>query len=280
MKKLSLWIAVALVCFLGLTFLTCDDDDSSTSSEQDDDDTVDDDDDDDTDDDDTDDDDDTTDDDDEAGNYALEFAGKEQYVQVPESYSLDITGTEITVEAWVYAHAIDPEAETGIAKKMFSDFYLGDVGWKLYLYEGKVRFAACNTLCFIARADDAFVLDKWTHVAGTYNGEESAIWIDGVKAGSRAAEGIPFGDYVTTSSVIIGATSINEWQGFDLVIDEVRITEADLYESAFTPEQTLSVGEYTRALWHFDEGEGLRVYDASEHENEGAVNGATWVERE
>ena len=76
----------------------------------------------------------------------------------------------------------------------------------------------------------------------------------------------------------------NYWQFFDGVIDDVRIS--NVARSTFDLSEPLTVDSGTIALWHFDEGEGQIVYDASENLNDGMLgstegiddNDPTWTD--
>jgi len=270
------WLLITLlICCVSLAVFTCDDGDSSTSSEQADDDDNDDNDSDNPFDDDDDDDDDSADDDDETEeNFALAYSGYDQCTRINHADSLEITDNAITVEAWIFP-ADFVEDNVIAAKISITDDHLQH-GWVLFLNHGKLVFYAHG--CGIIESRDVISMTKWTHVAGTCDGREVSIYIDGVHAGLYLTTGCQIEDNV--SDVTIGSRMNCDWNNFSGLIDEVRISGEALYYDDFTPEETMSVGEETMALLHFNEGEGETAYDAGEHANDGTIYRATWVERE
>jgi len=228
------------------------------------------------DDDDTDDDaDDDTDDDTEV-NYAVSFDGIDDYVVVPDSPSLDVT-TGMTIEAWVYVRSSDSSQLINIVGHY--DYESADInqGWLLRIADGRFRFEIMNDSNHKAWADTGVNLNKWIHVAGTFDGEAVRLWVDGVKVKETPYDstiGQPWGNlYMATNSI---ATRYF----FDGIIDEVRLSSAAQYDATFTPSAELAADSHTIGLWHFDEGEGDIAYDSSGFDNHGTLHGAEWVERE
>lgn len=60
-------------------------------------------------------------------------------------------------------------------------------------------------------------------------------------------------------------------------ITEVRLSQAARYTQDFKPETYLPNEPDTIALFHFDEGSGTVLHDASGHGHDGRIVGATWV---
>ena len=153
------------------------------------------------------------------GYSALDFDGVDDYVEVADSDTLDITDA-ITVEAWV---SLKGGSQTMI-RKNGNDWLLEWVGtmpqWGVltsdgwYLLNGSGDYASLN-------------LNQWYHIIGTYNGVESKIYIDGQEAATP----------ISCSGTIITSDSflrIGNWAGeiFNGFIDEVRI-----YSEALSAEQ-------------------------------------------
>jgi hypothetical protein len=124
----------------------------------------------------------------------------------------------ITVEAWVYPTALD-------GWKLICAHWGGAIvgSYHLGVEAGTPKFHI-NTGggTFFAPALDQLELDAWTHVAGTYDGSDVRIYIDGEEAGSASANG----DLESGSpdhDVIIGGKASREfpWNG---LLDEVRIS--------------------------------------------------------
>ncbi len=64
---------------------------------------------------------------------------------------------------------------------------------------------------------------------------------------------------------------------FHGVIDEVRISDCVRYRERFEPPARHETDENTLALYHFDQGQGGTLIDASGNENHAVIRGASWV---
>ncbi len=155
------------------------------------------------------------------GSGALDVDGIDDYVDCGNDPSLQITGTEITVAAWVKAR---PEVWwSGIAGKTASNW--AD-GYALFLHDD-------NTVNFYVAdwriASESFTADdQWHHVAGTYDGSNVRIWVDGV-------EGTPF-SYTGSISDSASPFEIGRIATLDVytvngTLDDVRIYNVALSES-------------------------------------------------
>ena len=254
-----------------------DDDDSGDGSDDDDlgndDDAADDDmvDDDDSGDDDVGDDDDTVDDDDDASaNYALNFDGANDYVSIADSFSLDATGSVLTVEAWVKVNELERGNQT-IVSKGFRGSSLG------YM----IRINHLDSLTFDigdgsgCSASDAFPISKlneWVHVAGVYSSPNSVLYLNGSAFASNNST-CSLGS--TDDDLHIGSMTTAFFFGH---IDEVRVSSVARYSTNFIPEDEFSSDQDTLGLWHFDEGTGNTTTDSSPNGNDGTLEGPTWVE--
>jgi hypothetical protein len=127
---------------------------------------------------------------------AFSFDGTNQYVAVPDSAGLN-PERELTVEAW-----INPEAQPGaIAPPIIKKAGAGSA---------PTEEAQATGYALELRGDGAVILgvylagtpghwafspavavpqNQWTHVAGVYDGESLAIYLNGEPAGSQPAPG-------------------------------------------------------------------------------------------
>jgi hypothetical protein len=135
------------------------------------------------------------------------------YAAVPNSTAISPT-TAITMEAWIY-----PRSYTNfptIAGKNFQTGY-----WLGLTTTGGIRFypRAGNAVDAPARAP----LFQWTHVAATYDGTTTRIYVNGTLAITSTAVSGPVG--VNTDSLYIGCDRFNGSRTyfFDGFIDELRI---------------------------------------------------------
>ncbi len=155
---------------------------------------------------------------------ALSFDG-EAYV---EAGSLDIPGKALTLAAWVY---FDPEAaledQRIISKSMGPEE--ADHFWMLSLTgdeEPQLRFRlrtvdsddTSTTTTLVS--SDSLIAGQWAHVAGTYDGGEMTLYLNGERIASMDKTGTIAQD--PTVNAFIGANhdGYGTWQGR---IDEVFV---------------------------------------------------------
>jgi hypothetical protein len=226
-----------------------------------------------------------------APSKALYFDGVDDYIEIPDSSSLDVTGF-ITMEAWVnftgyknccwnwvlvktYSH---PSNNTSYALS-FSNHYW-DAASSDKLLAG-VGITPGND------GADQFFVDAapvrngfWHHIAFTFDSaaSESRLYIDGVLSGIKPTSGqIRTTDFSVTIGTYLGWVP-GFFQGY---IDEVRIwnvarTSAQIAESMnrdLTGTEPGLVG-----YWNFSEGDGTTAYDLSGNGNHGTIYGQPlWV---
>ena len=114
---------------------------------------------------------------------------------------------------------------------------------------------------------------RWVHTAVTWDGQEITLFYDGVLQAQTAFAGTLFlgpADWLLT--IGNGCVCPDSFEGFHGYIDEVRISSISRYEADFEPQHQFTTDEFTVGLWHFDEGQGTVVADASDHENDGTLS--------
>jgi len=162
---------------------------------------------------------------------ALRFDGVDDYVQVADDDTLDIT-TAITIEAWVYM--VSAPSNMRIVCKPYSttawtDPYadyelvvLEETGWEEYpgraVYFGLTLGGSWTYLA--TTGTNMVPLNTWTHLAATYNGSAMAIYINGQQKVSNLASGA-----IASSGqpLFIGSRTPAPNEVFSGIIDEVRI---------------------------------------------------------
>ena len=151
-----------------------------------------------------------------SGGKAFSFDGG-TLIAVPSDVAV-VQPDIITVEAWVYP------VDLGSWKLICTHWGGAIVGsYHLGVETGIPKFHI-NTGAgtFFAPALDQLELDVWTHVAGTYDGSDVRIYINGEEAGSAGADG----DLESGSpdhDVCIGGKASREFQ-WNGLLDEVRIS--------------------------------------------------------
>jgi len=195
---------------------------------------------------------------------ALQFDGKDDYVDAGSSANLDITSA-ITVEAWV-----KPNTNTGqIVSKRNST--VGSSYQFLILSSGKARFSFwVSSSEKIVDSLSTISLNTWSHLVGTYNGSVITFYINGVLDNTTVTSG-SIDSYPTVSTRIGAVGSGFSTYYFNGLIDEVRIYNRALSETEIRY-------HYNRggpvAEWKFDEGSGSTVYDSTNNNNDGTLYGA------
>jgi Concanavalin A-like lectin/glucanases superfamily len=163
----------------------------------------------------------------QAANFSsdLAFDGTDDYVEVPNSTSLNLFAN-ITVDAWIYPTS-GGQYYTSIVDK-------GNVGSSAESYA--LFLDPDNTVGFLVNNDGtpggrgivfgstALTLNTWTHVAGTYDGSNVCVYVNGVQDNCAPQTG-PVNQ--TNDPVLIGESnregSIYTTSFFAGQIDEVHI---------------------------------------------------------
>ena len=119
--------------------------------------------------------------------YALEFDGKDDYVQVPDSDSLDIS-EEITIASWI---KVDSAKKRPFVISKAKAFCIEVVHFKkdgfrimgtLWL-DGKPRTVKMD------QKDEPMETDQWYHIALTYDGKTMSLYVNGELQASSKKKG-------------------------------------------------------------------------------------------
>ena len=112
-------------------------------------------------------------------NGALTLNGTNQYVDVPYSSSIDLTGTNLTIAAWVNISAVNGDYQAIFGKDFQYRLLLG-ANLSSFLFQiNSSTNAFSNTFA-------ALTFRTWHHVAVTYNGTTVNFYLDGQNVGSVA----------------------------------------------------------------------------------------------
>jgi RHS repeat-associated protein len=202
-------------------------------------------------------------------NYqSISLNGSTAYVEAPNSTSLNITGSAITLEAWVKMPVTNTGSYQIILEKAPASGTEG--GYELCITDqGKARIDIYYGAYYVGLIGNTVLsANTWHHVAGVYNGSQLQIYVDGAL------------DNSLSTSVTITSTSVSLLIGesrypyghsyFNGLIDEVRISNAAVYTANFTPQTHLTASGSTKGLWKFD---GSTPNDSSGNGNNGTLNG-------
>ncbi len=159
------------------------------------------------------------------GQISLNFDGINDFVDCGNNPITDITGTAITLEAWVYPTSFQPNIWQGnvINKGDISQTgYMLRVGGSGQVNFNFGSFGAWNELNSPA---GVLTLNTWHHIAGTYDGSFSRIYVDGIEVAST-----PHSSSIAsaTQPLYLGEDPQYVGRFFPGSIDEVRIWNTTL----------------------------------------------------
>jgi len=139
---------------------------------------------------------------------AIEFNGTNSYVSIAHSASINLT-TGITVMAWCYPNRI-MESTSSVVSKGTDVFWLG-----ARATPNRPRFSAGNGVNGAAELP----LHEWTHLAGSYDGANVRLYVNGTLVSSQSRTGLL---QTASSNLGIGGDPISGqyWAGR---IDEIRV---------------------------------------------------------
>jgi len=134
--------------------------------------------------------------------YGLDFNGTTSYVNLGDSVELK-PSQAVTAEAWVYK----ADWGTGMSGNQFiiSNYQTG--GYGLYVANGSVGMMVKRNGAEInATASTTGLTAGWHHIAATFNGQLTKIYIDGIPSGTpNNAGGIYPIQYNSSNNTFIGA---------------------------------------------------------------------------
>jgi len=125
-------------------------------------------------------------------------------------------------------------------------------------------------------------VNRWSHLALTYDGSKLRLYLDGTEVSNRMATGTI---RMTTDPLWIGGNNpYGEY--FPGVIDEVRVYDRALSRAEVRadmsrpiPSEGIERAVGLVAAYGFDAGSGRRAADSSGKGNTGTIFGATWTSR-
>ena len=150
---------------------------------------------------------------------SLHLDGTNDYVNCGNNASLNITGTKITLEAWIYPTSFQANVWQG---NVINKSGAGDNGYMIRVgNSGQVNFnLGTGFWNEINSATGAVTLNNWHHIAGTYDGVTMRLYVNGVQVASSA-----LGTNIVTASnsLFLGDDPGNIGRYFPGRIEEVKI---------------------------------------------------------
>ena len=203
---------------------------------------------------------------------ALASNGNNQLVTVPDDASLDIE-CELSIEFWCKPTGY--ETWGAIVMKASGNSWGG--GYGIYLYDSELRFFPTGFGNQHATGY-AVPLDQWTHIAATYDGTESKVYVNGILESSKTIGlPIPTNNYPMGISGDPGDPRFN----FNGHLDEVRVWNKALSQSEIQANMNCEIQTTSDCLvgnYHFNQGIGgadnsgvTTLIDASGNGNNGTL---------
>ncbi|CCI03457.1 Calx-beta domain-containing protein [Microcystis aeruginosa] len=211
-----------------------------------------------------------------SNDYSLLFDGTDDYISIPHGSNLSLTN--FTIETWVNPSQIKGSWQPLITKEE-SDGWPRNYG--IYITPNAMTvhfsFAATNGNNVYSFSQNSLIINKWNHIAMTYDGSSFKFYLNGQLDASINTNAVPLQN---TEPVKIGK-EVNVFNPFSGKMDEVRIwnkarTQAEIQADMTHPltgSETGLVG-----YWQFNENAGTTVTDLAGNDNNGTIlGGATFT---
>jgi hypothetical protein len=202
---------------------------------------------------------------DAALNRALKLDGDpDSAMEAPDHPSLDGNLDELTVEAWV-----NPDNDAGermiINKEDVYEIALVDSIFKTAIQPAGQGWDWISS-------DGEAPAGKWSHVAITYDGKKTCLYINGeFMAESEGWQG-KLNDSPDTLKVGRRTRGGDTHSAYSGLIDEVRISNVIRYDKDFeVQKEAFEPDDDTVALYHFDAEIGGKIEDFAKYHNDGEL---------
>lgn len=156
---------------------------------------------------------------------SFNFDGFDDRVVVPNSPSLDITGNQLTIEAWINTAVSGGDRQI---VSMADGTGLSDRKFGLSVTSDLLSFEVETTNGRVEAVVGSIPVGVWTHVAGVYNGSQMIWYINGNAVLSAAQTGniVP-----SASNLYIGQFAVGGFSTFNGAIDELGIYNRGLSQT-------------------------------------------------
>lgn len=199
-----------------------------------------------------------------AGNGALAFDGKDDYVELT---TLKEIPPPLTFEVWV-------TPETTQKGQLI---WTGAPTWQtLEIHDGLWQFGVVHPdrTTTVVSSQQPVKPGLLTHVAATWDGKTAHLFVNGKE--ESVPNKVPGFKWPRIPKTFLAGQVVDKG-GITGSLSEVRISNTLRYESDFTPVRRFENDEHTLGLYHFDDGKGDLLKDSSGNGHHGKIIGAKWV---
>ena len=198
-------------------------------------------------------------------NRSIIFDGSGDYVSVTDSASISLTST-ITIAAWASPSASLASRALVVKNNSYRVVTDGSGNPLCQVHDGSSWQTA-------ATSNTALTLNVMRHVACTYDGSTTSIYVDGQLTGTSSVTA-SIGD--NANALEFGRDAGGTYSDLDGHLDEVR-----LYSRALSSKEAESLYNWSAGpvgWWKMDENTGDTAYDSSGTGSYGTLtNGPKWV---
>jgi hypothetical protein len=212
---------------------------------------------------------------------ALRFnRSQQQFATLPPNLASSLTA-DFTIEAWIY-----PTSNLSFLQSES----IVSLGNSTNDFMTLALFSANNSPVFsldVNGTEDDIItgtkvtINTWHQIAVVSSGGTATLYLDGHSIGSTTLSNTP-------SALGGGSGTTDDWLGksefasdptFSGYMDEFRISDDARYTTNYTPPSSpFTPDANTNVLYHFDDGSGQTITDASGNGNNGVLGATTAVE--
>lgn len=207
--------------------------------------------------------------------YALSFDGVDDYVEVLNSNSINITGSTLTFESWVYPSNYSP-TEVYLCNKE-RQYEVGLIRGSPGTHTLQVAITTVNGSWIWIDSGLAVTLNAWSHVAVSYDGVNINFYVNG----SLATKPNNFSGSIASTLNNLHFGTRNPGAGASKeILDDIRLWNVALTQQEIQANMNKELTGNEPGLvgyWKFNEGSGTTALDSTPNANHGTINGATYT---
>ncbi len=214
---------------------------------------------------------------------ALRFSDKGQYAEIPSftqwgdapltveavvRFNSDAPGQFLVLDGWIVL-VNDAREEIGVLSQLF-------LNEENQILHGHPAATEIGLTCHIAIVRTSTTFDLYVNGIKATDPPGQVTWST---AEFKALEQGKLPELKLQPAV--GGTLIGNFKDWatrcDVSFSELRVSNKARYTADFKPQYRYEPDEQTLALYHFDEGDGTVLSDASGNQHHGIIVGGTWV---